>query len=318
MNQKNNKSNKLYYTFILFSFLSVIFWFMTKLSKEYDSSIKYPVSYINLPSNKLLQEKPSEYIDVRIKATGFKLISSKVSPRKLTIDASNIYGKSLTNYYLLLSQQKLSVQKQLNTGVKVAYFIKDSVHFKLGVLNQKKVIVKLISDLLFEEGFELNNSISIQPDSILLTGPKLTLDTISSVSTGLLQKKELNVSINEFLDIKEFNPDSNVSAEKDKVLIIASVERFTEGSVEVPIKVINIPDGKQINTFPKFVKVTYRIALSNFNKIDSSTFLIECDYGISENNNLPYLIPKLIGSSSMIKNARISPQKIDFLINKQL
>ena len=318
MNQKNNKSNKLYYTFILFSFLSVIFWFMTKLSKEYDSSIKYPVSYINLPSNKLLQEKPSEYIDVRIKATGFKLISSKVSPRKLTIDASNIYGKSLTNYYLLLSQQKLSVQKQLNTGVKVAYFIKDSVHFKLGVLNQKKVIVKLISDLLFEEGFELNNSISIQPDSILLTGPKLTLDTISFVSTGLLQKKELNVSINEFLDIKEFNPDSNVSAEKDKVLITASVERFTEGSVEVPIKVINIPDGKQINTFPKFVKVTYRIAISNFNKIDSSTFLIECDYGISENNNLPYLIPKLIGSSSMIKNARISPQKIDFLINKQL
>jgi len=318
MNQKNNKSNKLYYTFILFSFLSVIFWFMTKLSKEYDSSIKYPVSYINLPSNKLLQEKPSEYIDIRIRATGFKLISSKVSPRKLTIDASNIYGKSLTNYYLLLSQQKLSVQKQLNTGVKVAYFIKDSVHFKLGVLNQKKVVVKLISDLLFAEGFELNNSISIQPDSILLTGPKSTLDTISSVSTGLLQKKELNVSINEFLDIKEFNPDSNVSAEKDKVLITASVERFTEGSVEVPIKVINIPDGKQINTFPKFVKVTYRIALSNFNKIDSSTFLIECDYAISENNNLPYLIPKLIGSSSMIKNARISPQKIDFLINKQL
>lgn len=318
MNQKNNKSNKLYYTFILFSFLSVIFWFMTKLSKEYDSSIKYPVSYINLPSNKLLQEKPSEYIDIRIRATGFKLISSKVSPQKLTIDASNIYGKSLTNYYLLLSQQKLSVQKQLNTGVKVAYFIKDSVHFKLGVLNQKKVVVKLISDLLFAEGFELNNSISIQPDSILLTGPKSTLDTISSVSTGLLQKKELNVSINEFLDIKEFNPDSNVSAEKDKVLITASVERFTEGSVEVPIKVINIPDGKQINTFPKFVKVTYRIALSNFNKIDSSTFLIECDYDISENNNLPYLIPKLIGSSSMIKNARISPQKIDFLINKQL
>ena len=60
MNKKNNKSYRLYYTFILFSFLSVVFWFMTKLSKEYDSSIKYPVSYINLPSNKLLQEKPLE------------------------------------------------------------------------------------------------------------------------------------------------------------------------------------------------------------------------------------------------------------------
>ena len=152
----------------------------------------------------------------------------------------------------------------------------------------------------------------------MLTGPKTTLDTISYISTSLLQKKELNVSINEFVAIKEFNPDSNVRAEKDKVLITASVERFTEGSVDVPIKVLNIPEGKQINTFPKFVKVTYRIALSNFNKIDSSTFLIECDYGISEDNNLPYLMPKLVKSSSMIKNARISPQKIDFLINKQL
>lgn len=318
MNKKNNKSNKLYYTFILFSILSVVFWFMTKLSKEYDTSIKYPVSYINLPSNKLLQEKPLKYIDIRIKATGFKLISSKVSPRKLTIDASNIYGKSLTNYYLLLSQQKLSVQKQMNTGVEVAYFIKDSIHFNLGVLNQKKVLVKLTSELTFADGFELNNSILIQPDSILLTGPKSTLDTISYISTSLLQKKELNVSINEFVAIKEFNPDSNVRAEKDKVLITASVERFTEGSVDVPIKVLNIPEGKQINTFPKFVKVTYRIALSNFNKIDSSTFLIECDYGISEDNNLPYLMPKLVKSSSMIKNARISPQKIDFLINEQL
>ena len=115
----------------------------------------------------------------------------------------------------------------MNTCVKVAYFIKDSIHFDLGVLNKKKVVVKLTSELIFADGFELNNSISIQPDSILLTGPKSILDTISYVSTGLLQKKELNISINEFLDIKQFNPDSNVRAEKDKVLITASVEKLS-------------------------------------------------------------------------------------------
>ena len=60
---------------------------------------------------------------------------------------------------------------------------------------------------VYKYGFELNNSILIQPDSILLTGPKSTLDTISYISTSLLQKKELNVSINEFVAIKEFNPD---------------------------------------------------------------------------------------------------------------
>ena len=56
-------------------------------------------------------------------------------------------------------------------------------------------------------------------------------------------------SSDEFVAIKEFNPDSNVRAEKDKVLITASVERFTEGSVDVPIKVLNIPEGKHRNIF---------------------------------------------------------------------
>jgi hypothetical protein len=33
-------------------------------------------------------------------------------------------------------------------------------------------------------------------------------------------------------------------------------------------------------------------------------------------NNLPYLIPKLVESPSMVRNIRIAPLKIDFIINK--
>ena len=115
----------MYSSFILFFLLSVVFWFMTKLSKEYEGTIKYPVVYNNLPDNKLLQENPLDFIEVYVKASGFKLISTKVSPNKLEIDASNIYFKSLTEYYLLVSQQKLAIQKQMTAGVEIDHFIKD-------------------------------------------------------------------------------------------------------------------------------------------------------------------------------------------------
>ena len=317
MSNKNNGNTKMYHKFILFFLVSVVFWFMTKLSKEYDNTIEYPVSYKNLPSDKLLQQKPTEVIKVHIKTTGFKLISAKIFPKKIEIDASNILAKSLTDYYyLLLTKQKLAIQKQMKAGVELEYFVTDSILFNLGLLKVKKLPVKLLSDFTYTSGYELNRAITITPDSIIVTGPESVLDTIQFVSTELFQKKELNTSLKEFLDITEFIAGSNIKIAQDKVEVSLSIEKFTEGFIEVPFKITNLPEGKNINTFPKLVKITYRIALSNFNKIDSSSFLIECDYKMSQENNLPYLIPKLVESSYMIKNARIAPQKIDFITNK--
>lgn len=316
MNQKNTGINKMYYSFILFFLLSVVFWFMTKLSKEYEGTIKFPVTYNNLPDNKLLQENPLSFIEIHVKTSGFKLISSKISPNKLEIDASNIYYKSLTNYYLLISQQKLAIQKQMITGIEIDHFIKDSIAFNLGLLKTKKIPVNLLSDLTFEEGYELKDAININPDSILIKGPESILDTLSFVSTTLFQKKQLNSSFKETITIKKFSRESNIRSQQDEIEISAIVEEFTEGEVEVPLTLINSPNNTSISTFPKLVKVTYKVALSNFNKVSSSAFLIECDYNISKVNNLPYLIPQLVESSSLVRNIRIAPLKIDFIINK--
>tara|TARA_B100000795_G_scaffold264711_1_gene245540 strand:- start:162 stop:1109 length:948 start_codon:yes stop_codon:yes gene_type:complete len=315
MIKKNNGNNKMYNKFIFFIVLSVVFWFMTKLSKEYESTIDFPVTYKNLPSNKLLQEIPSKKININIKTSGFKLFSANVFPNNIEIDASRLYNKTKTDYYLLLAQQRLSIQKQMKTGVEIDHFTKDSILFSLGSLKVKKVPVRLLSSFSYAAGHGLNGSITMTPDSISLNGPESILDTIQFVLTKLLQKKELNTSINEILEIQGFTSESNVRFQQNKVLISALVERFTEGTIEVPFIVVNLPKGKTINTFPKLVKITYKVALSEFNKINISSFSIECDYKLSQENNLSYLIPKLVEKSSMIKNLRFSPLKIDFIIN---
>ncbi|CAI8366536.1 MAG: Uncharacterised protein [Flavobacterium sp. SCGC AAA160-P02] len=316
MSQKNNGNNKMYHKFILFMILSIVFWFMTKLSKEYESTIEYPVSYKNFPEDKLLQEEPQKIIKIHIKASGFKLISATFFPKELEINASNLYSKSSTDYYLLLSQQRLAIQKQMKKGLEIDHFINDSILFSLGLLNRKKVPVKLLSEITYAAGYELNENLAIVPDSVVISGPESILDTIGFVTTELLQKKKINTSIKETLKIKRFNPSTNVKFKQKNVMVSALVERFTEGTLEVPFKVLNIPDTKIINTFPKVVKITYKVALSNFNKIDISSFLIECDYKTSQENNLSYLIPKLMEKSSMVKQTRISPLKIDYIINK--
>lgn len=306
----------MYHKFLLFIILSVFFWFMTKLSKEYDSTLEYPVSYINLPEDKLLQEAPVEVIEIHVKTTGFKLISATFFPTELKIDVSNLNWKSSTDYYLLLSQQRLAIQKQMKTGVEIDFFINDSIHFNLGKLKNKKVPVKPLLDLSYATGFELNGNITTVPDSILISGPESILDTIDFVSTKLLQIKKLNNSIDQTIEIERFSSDSNVKLQQKNIKIIANVEKYTEGTLEIPFEVLNLPENNIINTFPKVVKVTYKVALSNFNKIDFTSFLIHCDYQVSQKNNLSYLIPILVEKSPMVKYVRMSPMKIDYIINK--
>lgn len=316
MLQNKNRNNKMYHKFLLFIILSVVFWFMTKLSKEYDSTLEYPVSYINLPEDKLLQEAPVEVIEIHVKTTGFKLISATFFPTELKIDVSNLNWKSSTDYYLLLSQQRLAIQKQMKTGVEIDFFINDSIHFNLGKLKNKKVPVKPLLDLSYATGFELNGNITTVPDSILISGPESILDTIDFVSTKLLQIKKLNNSIDQTIEIERFSSDSNVKLQQKNIKIIANVEKYTEGTLEIPFEVLNLPENNIINTFPKVVKVTYKVALSNFNKIDFTSFLIHCDYQVSQKNNLSYLIPILVEKSPMVKYVRMSPMKIDYIINK--
>lgn len=312
MKVRNNSISK---NFVLFILASIIFWFLTKLSKEYESTIDYPVVYENLPKDKLLQEEPVKEIGVHIKTTGFKVISAKLFPRTLKIDGTNLYQKTSSSYYLLLNQQKLSIQRQMTTGVDIEHFIKDSISFSLGLLSQKKVPIRLNANLSYDTGYDVNGNISITPDSVLVSGPEAILDTIQFVETRPLIRSDINKSIEEELSLKRF-AGNNTNLAVEKVAIKATIEKFTEGSIKAPFVVKNLPDSIRISTFPKELDITYKIALSSFNDVKPSSFRIECDYRLSTDNNLTYLVPKLVQQSNLVKNVKISPQRIDFFIEK--
>mgnify|MGYP003668060790 CR=1 FL=1 len=289
---------------------------MTKLSKEYESTIQYPVEYTNLPNDKLLQEEPVSRIGIHVKASGFKIISGKLFPNKIKIESSSPQFKSKTNYFLLLSQQRLAIQRQMNAEVDIDHFIKDSIRFNLGLLERKRVPVKINSNVSYGIGYDIKGEIEVKPDSITISGPESILDTIQFVETTELVKKELIESIQEVALLKKFPQTMNVNYDVEQVNVSAVIEKYTEGTLKIPFSIINLPDGMIINTYPKEIDITYKVSLSDFGKINPSSFVVECDYEMSLHNKLQYLVPKLTQQSNLIKNAKISPSRIDFVIEK--
>ncbi|MEO2127795.1 MAG: YbbR-like domain-containing protein, partial [Christiangramia sp.] len=92
-------------------------------------------------------------------------------------------------------------------------------------------------------------------------------------------------------------------------------EKFTEGSVEIPVEVINIPNGLNLAYFPKSVVVYYQVNLKRFDKINRSDFRVVCDYSeINEGDD--FMVAKVVEKPELITNLRLNERRIQFVIKR--
>ena len=58
--------NKRFLIFFFFLLLSILFWFLTALNKEYVTSISYPVRYIRFPEDRVLVNDIPDRLDLTV------------------------------------------------------------------------------------------------------------------------------------------------------------------------------------------------------------------------------------------------------------
>lgn len=309
-------SKKIPKTFITFLIISFLIWLLIKFSKEYDSVITYAVNYTNIPQNRLLQETPTKEIDISIKATGFKILRSKFKNKKINLEASKLRKKKGSIFYILPENQTSKIQKQLLSGVKVQEILQDTIFLNLGVLGSKKVALKPNLEIEFHIGYDLLEMISVSPDSIVISGPESQLKKINHLNLSKLSLKSVKENFTKEVTIAKSETKNNLKFTTTKATISGKVDKFTEGVLQIPFTITNLPKNTNLTILTENVEVVFIVALSNFAKVSEASFKIECDYSISEKNNLGYLIPKIIAKPNFIKSLKIVPTKIDFLIQK--
>lgn len=309
-------SKKIPKTFISFLITSFLIWLLITFSKEYTTVITYAVNYKNIDQNKLLKETPITEIDVSIKASGFKVLKEKLWRKKIDLEASKLSRKSNSQFYFLPKKQFTNIQRQMISGVDLQEVIQDTIYLNLGVLASKKVGLKPDLDINYHIGYDLLDDIKIVPDSIVISGPVSQLNEIKNLSLSKLVLKDVKSDFNKEVFINISDNGNNLKTNTTTAIISGKVDKFTEGSLKVPFNIINLPENTNLTILTEDVEVVFVVALSNFAKVSEASFKVECDYKISNNNNLRYLIPKVVSQPNFIKNIKIIPTKIDFLIQK--
>mgnify|MGYP006077547929 CR=1 FL=1 len=303
-------------TFFVFLTLSLLIWLLITLSKEYVAQVSLNVSYEELPQSQLLQTVPKEEIQIVAKGTGFKLLSTRFFNHSVRLKTNNLSKKGKEKYFFLASNQKIHIQKQLVSGLLLEAFLKDTVYLEIGNLVSKKVPVISNLKIDYHIGFDALKPIEIKPDTILVTGPENQIKSLQNLSFTPLFLENVSANFSEKVALLVPENLKNLKYNTHEIVVNGFVEKYTEGSFSVPFTVENLPENLKITTFPKEVKVVYKVDLPRFNRVKEGAFRIVCDYRVSEINGFSYLIPKIISKPNFVKNVKIIPNKVEYLIQK--
>ena len=301
-------------TFVSFLLASVLIWLLITLSKEYTTTINFPIAYGKIPQNKLLLATQTTALEIVVNTNGFNILTTRFNPKSILINANALVRKEGTTYYLLLKREKQRIKKQLPSGVVLQEVIKDTLFVELGSLMTKKLPLKPNIQIKCHIGYDLSGEIDVKPDSIVVSGPESYISKIRNIELASLILEDVKADFTRKVIIKKVKGNENLKFNIQEIIVSGKIEKFTEGTLEIPFKIINVPVGVVINTLNKKIQIKYIVGLSSFHKIDENSFQIECDYATTLNNKLGYLIPKVLHKSPEIKSFKIIPNEINFLI----
>jgi hypothetical protein len=288
-------------------------WLFIALDNKYPYTVKTQLIYKDEPQRKAYKALQPEIVDLKVEGTGWQLLFSRlhINPQSITVSLANLN----THSYIVFSEQLAKINEQLGTSQKIISIQPDTLYFDFSKRSSKRVQLKLLSKFTFAKQYEISNKIQLTPAYVNISGPQEELAKISFWETDTLKIDNLQKSTNTRISIKQ-NVSNNVNIYPTSVGVKIPIDEFTEKTVEVPLKIINNNDFYNIRLFPKKIAVTFLVALSSFQEIDSD--FIEAIIDVNEWKQLGHhrFTVKINRFPTYCKLIKVVPNKIDFIIEK--
>lgn len=317
--QAKLRLNKRLYIILICFVISLVFWLLMALSKEYPTSISIPVQYVNMPGRKVVINDLPAKIKVNFKASGFRIISYDFQKKRnpVVIDmASGFKSFNPSRQIMTVSTHGFvnEFYKELGKEVNITGFQPDSIVFNFTDRILKKLPVRLDLSLTLEKQFDTIGIVKVDPPFIDVSGPPSLMDTISFISTVPFARFNVHAPVKSSVQLKT-NKLLNYSV--DHVMVAIPVEKVTEGITEISVEVINVPKGFTLKVFPDRIKIRYIVALSKYNQVNPSMFRAIVDATDLDRQHPDKVVVQLVRKPDFVRFADVESPRIDYIMHKE-
>ncbi|MDX1471451.1 MAG: CdaR family protein [Flavobacteriaceae bacterium] len=271
------------------------------------------VNPINLPQDETITLKSPEEIEVEISAVGFRILAYYIKDLKVNLDLNEAI-KSDSAYWYPTSYTDKLIKDKVGYAVEILSVTPDTLKIPFATLASKKVPIKLKSDVSLALGYDFVDNVELRPDSVTVIGSPENLKNVDSIETELFRKTNVSNSVKEFVPLVPL--DGNLKLANNKTQVILNINKFTEGTLQVPVKIVNLPQKVKINYFPKTVPVSFYVNLQKFSEVEVDDFTVECDYNQVKDTKKDFFTPRLTEAPDFVRNAKVKLDKVEFIITQ--
>jgi hypothetical protein len=267
----------------------------------------------------VLANNPDSVLRFRVSSEGFELFILKYFTRKKPIEIQlnrlNL-RKEGDNFVSTSPTTEIAgnIIHKLNISDELVDISPKNLYFRFEPLSRKKVRVVNAINPMFKKQFQLADSMVITPDSVNIIGPEKVISGIQEVYTEPIAIENIDENKTVTVNLSDPLGDQPVFVNPEKVEVFIPVEKYTEGVIEIPVAE-NVNENLKIKTFPEKVRVTYTVALKDFNRVSAEMFLATIPYkpGL-ESARLPV---NLVRKPNFINVVNIEPEMVEYLVLKK-
>lgn len=315
------RSNQRLYVFLICLFIATAFWFLNAFTKDYDTVVDVPIRYINFPKDKILHNKLPETLGINVEAFGFDLLAVNLGRSLDTVEVdcrSLKLQRSGAREYAYYSTRMLreEIAKRLNSEIKVQGIVQDSIAFIMEPRLVSVVPVRHQVTVEMEKQYILDGIVETRPARVKVSGPKSMIDTLRVIRTEVRAYTDTKERVEEMVPLILPGEPGVLITEPASVQVIVPVDRFTEGTIELPIEIYNLPDSLEMNLYPDKYKVVYQVALNKYDKVSADDFKVSVDYHEIVGGSATTLKVHLEAYPSFVHPVLQTPEKVEYILKK--
>lgn len=306
--------------FSVFLLISVFIWLLNALSKSYSSELEFPISYVEMPEDRIFAGDPPDHLDLKVNANGYSLFQYKVFRRPNPIEfrlasfTMNHQVSGGNRAYILTRYVRDQVSSQLPSKLQLLEIRPDTLFFQFARRTSRKLPLKPALSFEFDRQVTLMDGIALEPDSVMVSGPDVVVDTMSHVSTVKVDLGLLSRDFNQSVDLDMLGDlEYEIQAVECKIVL----ERITEVQLQVPVTVSSLPDSLEIQTFPSSVKLTCTVGLSKYELLENHPIEAVADFSMQSGNQENELRVEVQHLPAYLLSFDYYPKTIEFLTTRK-
>lgn len=297
------------YIIIVAVIFSIILWISISLSNEYYTTIKVPLKIINFPSGFATGTDIPNYISVKLKGKGWKLISLTWGREEdYVISAARDTGRKFVNI------SNYSTDNQwLSSDVEIIDINPDTLSYNIEKISAVKAAIIPDLDLDFKAGFGLASKIKISPESTVVYGPVSIVENLKAVKT---EKLKLNNLDDKFNDKIKLAPLPGTSFENSFINLNLDVQKVLEKDFNnVEVTVSDIPTDRDVVLIPNKIRVGLRGGVDVLASLSDNKIKANVNYRDVVLDTLGSVAPHVEapGNTDLIF---VKPERLRYIIKK--